>query len=53
MRVTMNEYIELAKEFSTERSKLFVNGLLDKFLIDLRAEGKINKEDVDQEEEEE
>jgi N utilization substance protein B len=53
VRVTMNEYIELAKEFSTERSKLFVNGLLDKFLIDLRAEGKINKEDVDQEEEEE
>ncbi len=51
VRVSMNEYIELAKEFSTERSKLFVNGLLDKFLVDLRAEGKIIKEDIDREEE--
>ena len=45
----MNEYIELAKEFSTERSKLFVNGLLDRFLIDLRAEGRIMKEDIENE----
>ena len=43
IRVTLNEYIEMAKEFSTDRSKLFVNGLLDKFLIDLRASGKIRK----------
>ena len=43
VRVTLNEYIEMAKEFSTDRSKLFVNGLLDKFLIDLRAAGKIRK----------
>ena len=50
VRVSMNEYIELAKEFSTERSKLFVNGLLDKFLVDLRAEGKIIKEETDREE---
>ena len=49
VRVTMNEYIELAKEFSTERSKLFVNGLLDRFLIDLRAEGRIMKEDIENE----
>ncbi len=47
IRVTMNEYIELAKEFSTDRSKLFVNGLLDRFLIDLRAEGRIYKEEFD------
>jgi N utilization substance protein B len=50
VRVTLNEYIEMAKEFSTERSKLFVNGLLDKFLVDLRAAGKIRKienEEVD------
>ncbi len=53
VRVTMNEYIELAKEFSTDRSKLFVNGLLDKFLIDLRAEGKIYKEEYDLPKEEE
>ena len=43
IRVTLNEYIEMAKEFSTDRSKLFVNGLLDRFLIDLRAAGKIRK----------
>lgn len=50
VRVTLNEYIEMAKEFSTDRSKLFVNGLLDKFLVDLRSEGKIRKietEDID------
>lgn len=49
VRVTMNEYIELAKEFSTERSKLFVNGLLDKFLVDLRAAGKICKDEFEEE----
>lgn len=43
VRVTLNEYIEMAKEFSTDRSKLFVNGLLDRCLIDLRASGKIRK----------
>lgn len=43
VRVTLNEYIEMAKEFSTDRSKLFVNGLLDKFLVDLRVAGKIRK----------
>lgn len=49
VRVSMNEYIELAKEFSTERSKLFVNGLLDKFLVDLRAAGKICKDEFEEE----
>ncbi len=43
VRVTLNEYIEMAKEFSTDRSKLFVNGLLDRFLVDLRAAGKVRK----------
>ena len=41
--VTVDEYIELSKEFSTERSKLFINGILDKFIIELRAAGRINK----------
>jgi len=31
-KVTMNEYIELAKMFSTPKSKKFVNGILDKLL---------------------
>lgn len=42
-RVTVDEYIELSKEFSTERSKLFINGLLDRLIVELRAEGKIVK----------
>lgn len=42
-RVTVDEYIELAKEFSTSKSKLFINGILDKILIELRVAGKVNK----------
>lgn len=42
-RVTVDEYIELSKEFSTERSRLFINGLLDKLILELRSEGKIVK----------
>lgn len=42
-RVTVDEYIELSKEFSTEKSKLFINGILDKILIELRVAGKIEK----------
>jgi len=51
VRVTLNEHIEMAKEFSTERSNLFVNGLLDRFLIDLRASGKIRKLENEEKEE--
>ena len=42
-RVTVDEYIELSKEFSTERSKLFINGILDKFILELRSAGRIKK----------
>lgn len=48
VRVTLNEYIELAKEFSTEKSRLFVNGILDRIIIDLRTEGKIQKIEDDE-----
>ena len=41
--VTIDEYIELSKEFSSDRSKLFINGILDKLLSELRSQGKINK----------
>lgn len=44
-RVTVDEYIELSKEFSTEKSKLFINGILDKILIELRVAGRVNKND--------
>lgn len=42
-KVTVDEYIELSKEFSSERSKLFINGILDKIVIELRSKGRINK----------
>ena len=42
-KVTIDEYIELSKEFSSERSKLFINGILDKLVLELRSQGKIKK----------
>ncbi len=42
-KVTMNEYIELSKFYSTEKSRNFINGILDKTLKDLKKENKINK----------
>lgn len=42
-KVTMNEYIELSKYYSTEKSRNFINGILDKTLKDLKKEGKIKK----------
>ena len=42
-RVTVDEYIELSKEFSSERSRLFINGILGKFILILRSEGRIKK----------
>lgn len=43
IKVTLNEYIELSKNFSTPKSKLFINGLLDKIVDKLKAEKRINK----------
>jgi len=43
VKVTMNEYIELSKLFSTPKSKLFINGLLDKVMDDLIKEKKLKK----------
>ncbi len=43
LKVTINEYVELAKYYSTPNSRLFVNGILDKLLLDLQREGKIEK----------
>lgn len=44
-KVTINEYIDLAKEYSTPQSGQFVNGLLDNLFKELTAAGKINKID--------
>ena len=43
IKVTLNEYIELAKMYSTPKSKVFVNGILDKLIIDLKNSKKIKK----------
>ncbi|MBR1769989.1 MAG: transcription antitermination factor NusB [Bacteroidales bacterium] len=48
LRVSLNEYIELSKEFSTEKSRLFVNGILDRIIIDLRQENRIHKYNDDE-----
>jgi N utilization substance protein B len=42
-KVTLNEYIELSKFYSTEKSRNFINGILDKTLKDLKRDDKINK----------
>ena len=43
VKVTINEYLEISKEFSTPKSNSFINGILDKILSELKAENKINK----------
>ena len=42
-KVTINEYLEVAKEYSTPKSSIFINGILDKLTKEYRAEGKLNK----------
>lgn len=42
-KVTLNEYIDIAKEYSTEKSGNFVNGILDNIYKDLAAQNKIQK----------
>jgi N utilization substance protein B len=43
VKVTLNEYIELAKIYSTPRSNVFVNGILDKLILELKEKGRIVK----------
>jgi transcription antitermination protein NusB len=43
-KVTLNEYVDLSKLYSTDKSKEFVNGILDKLLKKLKEEGKVSKE---------
>ena len=42
-RVTINEYLEIAKEYSTPKSSIFINGILDKLVKEYRTDGKLNK----------
>jgi transcription antitermination protein NusB len=43
VKVTINEFIELAKAYSTPKSGKFVNGILDNLSIKLTSEGKLRK----------
>ncbi len=43
IKVTLNEYIELAKYYSTTKSSTFINGVLDRITKDFKEEGKIIK----------
>jgi len=42
-KVTINEYIELAKEYSTPKSNVFINGILDKIVRDYKDNKTLNK----------
>src|SRR5690606_23526690 len=42
-KVTLNEYIEISKFYSTPKSNGFINGVLDKAIIKLQGENKITK----------
>ena len=44
VKVTINEYVEIAKHFGTPKSRSFVNGLLDKLVQSLTEDGQIVKE---------
>ncbi|MBR1707086.1 MAG: transcription antitermination protein NusB [Bacteroidales bacterium] len=43
VKVTINEYVEIAKFYSTPKSRSFVNGLLDRLIRQSVGEGRINK----------
>jgi len=43
IKVTINEYLELAKEYSTPKSSIFINGILDKLVKEYESTGKLNK----------
>jgi N utilization substance protein B len=42
-KVTINEYIEIAKDYSTRKSSYFINGVLDKLLKDYNKTDRLNK----------
>jgi transcription antitermination protein NusB len=43
VKVTLNEYIEISKIYSSAKSHVFINGILDKLITDLKAQKKIVK----------
>lgn len=43
VKVTLNEYIELSKSYSTPKSRIFINGILDKIITEMKADNRIRK----------
>jgi N utilization substance protein B len=43
VKVTLNEYIEIAKHYSTPKSGTFINGILDKVITHLKKENQLEK----------
>lgn len=44
VKVTLNEYVEISKLYSSDKSKEFINGILDRLMKKLEKEGRIVKE---------
>lgn len=42
-KVTLNEYLEIAKEYSTPKSSIFINGILDKLAKEFKSSGRLQK----------
>lgn len=43
IKVTINEYLEIAKEYSTPKSSIFINGILDNLVKEFQTQNKIVK----------
>ncbi|MGB5418603.1 transcription antitermination factor NusB [Algibacter sp.] len=43
VKVTINEYLEISKEYSTPKSSVFINGILDKLVKEYEAAGELKK----------
>ena len=43
VKVTLNEYVDISKTYSTEKSKSFINGVLDRMMKQFEQDGKIEK----------
>lgn len=44
VKVTINEFVEISKAYSTENSREFINGVLDRLMKRLKKEGRLVKE---------
>jgi len=43
VKVSINEYIDISKDYSTPKSKVFINGVIDKLVADLKTQGVVKK----------